>query len=102
MKLRFEDGTVRETEALDINVWNADLYGDDDHTGVVVTAYPMNKTEDGYWDTALDLIVFSIPTDLDPDDWDDDWFGYSDDTAPGEFPGDVRSIVEGTLKKITE
>ena len=102
MKLKFEDGTVREVEALDINVWNADAYGDGEHTGVVVTAYPMMKNEEGHWDTATDLPIFTASTNLDPEDWDDDWFGYTDDTAPGEFPGDVRRIVENVLKEITE
>lgn len=101
MKLRFEDDTIREVEALDINVWNADRYGDSEREGVIITVYPMTM-QDGFWDTATDLIVFSTSTDLDPDDWDDDWFGYSDDTAPGEIPEDVRQIVERILEKIQQ
>ena len=43
----------------------------------------------------------SVDINLDPDVWDDDWFGYSEDTTPGEFPADVRRIVENVLKEIT-
>lgn len=102
MKLKFEDGTVREVEALDINVWDADVHGDGEHEGVVVTAYPMEKDAEGVWYTHQDLIVFSAETYLDPDDWDDDWFSYSDDIAPGEFPAEVRRIVENVLKEISQ
>ena len=103
MKLKFEDGTTREVEALDINVWNADMYGDGEHSGVVVTAYPMEKLENGNWHTHQDLIVFSASTDLDPDVWgDDEWYSLSDDTAPGEFPHEVGRIVENVLKEISQ
>lgn len=101
MKLKFEDGTTREVDALDINVWNANMYGDGEKSGVVVTAYPMMKTEEGHWDTVTDLVVFSAETDLDEEDWEDDWFGLSDDTGPADFPAEVRRIVDNVLKEIT-
>lgn len=101
MKLKFEDGTVREVDALDINVWNADRYGDGEHSGVSVTAYPMMRNGE-YWDTATNLPIFTASTNLDPEDWEDDWFGYSEDTAPGEFPAEVRRIVENVLKEISQ
>lgn len=102
MKLKFENGAVHEVEALDINVWNADNYGDGTRSGVIVTAYPMTKDEEGFWDTNTRVHVFTVDTNLDPEDWDDDWFGYSDETAPGEFPADVLRIVENVLKEVTQ
>lgn len=102
MKLKFENGTVHEVEALDVNVWNADIYGDGTKSGVVITAYPMAKDADRFWDTDTSVYVFTVTTNLDPDDWDDDWFGYSDDTGPADFPADVLRIVENVLKEITQ
>jgi len=102
MKLKFEDGTVREVEALDINVWNAASYGDGSRSGVVITAYPMYTDEDGFWSTDTSAHVFTADTNLDPGDWDDDWFGYSEDNTPAEFPIEVRHIVENVLKEISQ
>lgn len=91
-----------EIEGIDINVWNSNVYGSGPARGVVITGYAMSRDEDGFWDTAtLQEPLFSADTNLDPEDWDDDWFGMSDDNTPVDVPSDVRYIVDNILKELS-
>lgn len=91
-----------ETEGIDIDVWNADVLGNGERSGIIVTGYPMSRDADGLWDTNTNIILFSAETNLDPEEWDESsWYGLSDETAPGEVPWEVMNIVNNILKEIS-
>lgn len=102
MRIEFEDGTIREVEGLDINVWNADVLGDGRFKGIVVSAYPSYKDADGSWMTDISgPHVFSAETNLDPEVWgEDEWFTWTDSDEDREFPAEVFPIVNNVLKEL--
>ncbi|UVG35068.1 hypothetical protein SEA_CECE_319 [Microbacterium phage Cece] len=95
MKIRDAEGNVHDCpDGIDVNVWDSTVYGDGTDRGIVVTAYRMLTDEDGFTDTDMNAVVLSIDTDLPRELWgDDDWFGFSDDTAPGDFPHQILAIL---------
>ena len=75
------------TPRIDINVWNAESYGNGERTGIVVTGYPIRMgAQYPYTDTHEAL--FSVDTDL--TGYDDEWFEDGSDDMPAE----VRAIVD--------
>ena len=97
------DGAIHECpHGIDVNVWNSTLYGNRPFKGVVVSIYKMHLTPDGFNDTdTINGSLLSIDTDLDPEVWDDDWFGFNADTAPGDFPGDVFRFIKPFIEEIS-
>lgn len=95
-------GKMREVEGIDIDVWDANVLGNGEKKGIVVTGYPMYRDADGLWDTNTSITLFSAETNLNPEDHDESaWYGLSDDTVPGDIPGDVLDIVTNILKEIS-
>lgn len=90
-----------EVEGIDINVWNSNLYGSGPARGIVLTGYPMFKDENGLWDTNTDVILFTADTNFDPNDYEDEWFGFSEDTTPGDMPLEVLNLVNAILKEVS-
>ena len=91
MKLKNTIGQEVEVEGLDVNVW----LDEEETERVFVTVYPMYRDANGYWATNTGVILNTIPTDLPPSEYDRDgeWYGFSDDTAPGDFPGEVLRFI---------
>jgi hypothetical protein len=90
-----------EIEGIDINVWNSNLYGSGPKRGIVLTAYPMSRDENGLWDTDTDKILFTADTGFSADEYEDEWFGLSEDTTPGEMPYEVLTLVNSIIKEIS-
>ena len=79
---------------IDVNVWNSAVYGDHPFKGIVITAYPMTLTADGYQDTNTSEVLVSIDTPLSQEEWgEDEWYGLTDDTAPGDVPGEILEYL---------
>lgn len=95
MKLNI-DGVVHDLpHGIDVNVWDSGLYGSRGYDGIVISVYRMSVDADGFniTDTTHGSIL-SINTDLPQDEWgEDDWFGLSDDTAPGDFPAKIYALL---------
>ena len=102
LKIKSEDGTVREVEGLDLNVWDTGAYGSGPDTGIRLTAYPMFRREGGLWDTNTEVILFRADTNFDRANYDDEWYGYSDDMTPGDMPSEVLDLVNRILKEIQQ
>jgi len=101
LKLTDSDEAL-QVEGIDLNVWDSNLYGSGPARGIVVTGYPMFKDENGLWDTDTDVILFSADTNFNPEEWDEDaWYGLSEDTAPGEVPNEVMTLVNNILKELS-
>lgn len=96
----FKVPVVDENTGIDLNVWNATLYGDRPVKCVAITGYLMTRNQvTGYWETDTDKILFSIDTTLPTDQWDDHWYGISADTLPHELPPEVLELVRPYLKE---
>lgn len=95
------DAGVIEAQGIDINVWNTNLYGSGPAEGIRVTGYAMSKDAEGYWDTDTETILFSATTSFDPDEYEDEWFGLSEDTTPGDMPYEVLTLVNSILKEVS-
>ena len=95
MKIKLENGTVREVEDLDINVWQDETDGT-----VRLTAYESYTGRDGYAETNTGVILFSAATCFSPEDYLDEWYGWNA-SAPGEIPGEVVNLVRGILTEVT-
>ena len=88
MRIKTDEG-IREVEGLDINVWL------DEGSGKVnITAYEVFTREDGYLDTNTHVTLFSAETDLSPDDYADEWYGWGSGVyVPDEVLRLVRHIL---------
>ena len=97
-RLNLETGPV-EVEGLDVDVWYAeDFEGLPPH--VHVTIYPMWRNKNDLWDTDTGTVLHSEATDWPVEEWgESDWFGISDDNAPGEMPGQVLDLVNRFLRE---
>ena len=86
-----KNGQVQTIEFLDINVFGH-AYTDDGK--IELSLYESYYTDDGYLTTnTMDSLVH-LKTDLDPDLWgEDEWYGFGDETAPGDIPGDILALV---------
>lgn len=74
---------------IDVNVWNANTYGNGEFEGVVVSGYQIRMGEQyPYTDTHQTL--FSVQTDLSIQDHDDEWYEDGDESMPAE----VKAIVD--------
>ncbi len=103
-KVTDTEGVTREAEGIDVNVWNSDLYGSGPARGIVITGYAMSKDAvTGFWTThsTFSAPLFSADTNLPVDEWDDAWYGYSEDNTPTDVPYDVNQIVNNILKEIS-
>jgi len=90
------DGVIHECpHGIDVNVWDSAIYGDRPFKGIVISVYKMHLTPDGFNDTdTINGGLVSIDTNLPQDEWgEDDWFGFSADTAPGEFPSEIMRFI---------
>ena len=77
------------TNRIDINVWNATVYGDHPTADcIVVTGYPIVMGP-RYVHTDTDTVLFSVDTDLPVDEWDDAWYEVGT-----EMPAEVKAIVD--------
>ncbi len=72
---------------IDVNVWNADTYGNGERSGVIVTGYPVRMGEQ-YPYTDTHEALFSVETDL--AGYDDEWWEQYDEDMPAE----VKAIVD--------
>ena len=91
------------TLPIDVNVWNATLYGDHPTADcIVVTGYRLEFDEaTGTWSTNTDDVLFSIDTTtLSVDEWDDDWYEVIDqatlDALPPAVLAHVKPLVQST------
>jgi hypothetical protein len=89
------DGRLQHCEGIDINVWY-----DEETEGIRLTAYKMYRMEDGLWDTNTDVVLFWAVTDFESDQFDDEWYGLSEDTLPHEIPADVLDLVNRVLAEV--
>jgi hypothetical protein len=88
---------VIEAQGIDINVWLTDE--EDENSTVRLTAYPMRKGADGYWDTDTQTILFSADTNF--SGYYDEWYGLSEDTTPGDMPYEVLTLTNAILKEVS-
>lgn len=92
------DGTVHEVEGIDVNVYGAE-FTDKEHAQIAV--YRMRKTSQGFWDTDTGETLVSIDTNMPLEDWYDEWYGFSAETAPGDFPGEVLRFIQPFIEEVT-
>lgn len=90
------DGRMQECEGLDINVWL-----DEEGNRVNLTAYKMEKDENDLWRTNTNVCLFWANTNFSAEDYADEWYGYSDDTVPGDMPTEVRDLVNQIVKEVS-
>lgn len=100
-KLQDAEGVTREVEGIDINVWNSNLYGNGPARGIVCTGYPMAKDADGDWVTDDQTILFSAETNFDVSEYEDEWYGFSDDNTPADVPFEVNTLVNNILAEVS-
>jgi hypothetical protein len=85
------NGTVHEVEGIDVNVYGAE-FTDKAHAQIAV--YEQRKDADGFWRTETGETLLSIDTNLPLEDYYDEWYGFSEETAPGDFPGEVLRFIK--------
>lgn len=91
------DGEDIEVQGLDVNV-----YFNEDDGKVWIAAYEMYIAPDGFWDTNTGKTLLSIQTSLSTEEWgEDEWFGLSAQTVPGEFPDEVARFLAPFITSIT-
>lgn len=86
---------------IDLNVWNAMLYGDHPTKNcVVITAYSLRYSDaTGYWSTNTDDVLFHIDTDdLDVNEWDDEWYEVIDEATLADLPPEILAHVKPLIQ----
>ena len=98
------NGVIHECpHGIDVNVWDSAVYGDRPFKGIVVSIYKMGVDANGFNTTeTLNGSLLSIDTNLPQDEWgDDEWYGFTADTAPGEFPGEVMRFIAPFIEEVS-
>lgn len=92
------DKDLVQVEGIDVNIMGT-AFTDRPHAKIAV--YAMRKNDDGCWVTDTYRPIVTIETDLDAEDYYDEWYGFSADTAPGDFPGEVLRFIRPFLYAAT-
>lgn len=84
-------GKHHNVDAVEVDVW----YNSETEL-IHITAYPTSFTEDGEFKTDSKTVLFEMPTGLDVEEWEDDFWIY----APSHsLPRPIRNLVVNKLSE---